>query len=73
MRIGKVWLDVGFEYNVDLDDPLMVDYAKQLLYEDVQSLHREGDLAELVRQRANSKLTEADIPDFIREVFDEEL
>jgi hypothetical protein len=65
MRIGKVRLNVRLEYVVDLDNPHMVEHAKDALYEDVQSLAAEENLGELFVVRASRNLTEEDIPEFL--------
>ena len=74
MRIGKVRLDVKFEYVVDLDNRDMVSQAKDCLFEDLQSLHRETEWAfdELIVEEESWNLSESNIPDFLREGFEEE-
>jgi len=77
MRLGKVRLDVTFEYVVDLEDKDMVAHAKECVFEDLGACHRElsgiyGDPEVLIVEEEVSGLSEADIPNFLRDNFAEE-
>jgi len=74
MRLGKV--KIISEYIVDLDNEEMVQHAKDALYEDFFNIVTFGDTQEfdfLVDiDKDNTGLKESDIPDFLKELTEEE-
>jgi hypothetical protein len=63
MKIGKVHLSM--EYIVDLDNPEMVDEAKQCLYEDLMALYKYDELFGHIETAPAPEATEDDIPAFL--------
>ena len=68
MRMGKVRLDVEFEYVVDLDNKNMVAHAKDALCEDIYNFTRDGDFEPLIVEEESPNAQEADIPEFLLEM-----
>lgn len=64
-RIGKVFINL--EYVVDLDNEAMIDEAKECLVEDLMNMAKYEEYDANIDVKADKKLTEADIPDFLTE------
>jgi hypothetical protein len=66
MKLAKMSINLG--YVVDLDNPEMVEYAKECLYEDIMSMVKYDEVVDLVQQCEcveSPDLTEDDIPEFL--------
>lgn len=69
-RVGYVELTV--RYAVDLDDKEMVQQAQDCIYEDVSNMVKYEEIAAWIKvHKADPKLRESDIPDFLLEDADE--
>ncbi len=70
MRLGRVEYSLG--YIVDLDNEEMVQHAKDAIFEDIQAAIKQGQFDwyfEIIKDEGF--LTEADIPDFLKEEANE--
>jgi hypothetical protein len=65
MRLGKVFLDI--ETIVDLDNPEMVERAKNILYEDIMYAGKFDEIFDCIKTAEAPDATEGDIPDFLLE------
>lgn len=66
MRLGKVIFNL--EYVVDLDNNKMVEDAKEILIEDVESAIRHNEATNLVEVVDSPDSKESDIPSFLLEL-----
>lgn len=75
MRLGRISFDFG--YVVDLDNPDMVAHAKDAVIEDLAQVVFQKGGSEAVEAAIDVKedntLTEADIPEFLKDAVDEEV
>lgn len=70
MRIGVVRLSL--EYVVDLDNEEMVQHAMNALYDDIHYQVKYNSVHEWITAEEEAAFTEADIPEFLLETFEEE-
>lgn len=64
-NMGKVVIHL--EYPVDLNEPEMVDYAKESLYEDIASMIKYDEVSNVIAVQEDSNLSYDDIPEFLVE------
>ena len=67
-------MSINLGYVVDLDNPEMVEYAKECLYEDIMQMVKYDKLSNLVESCEcveSPDLTEDDIPEFLVEYVKE--
>lgn len=64
-KMGKVVIHL--EYPVDLNEPDMVVYAKESLYEDIISLYKHDGIFNIITTQEDSNLSYNDIPEFLVE------
>jgi hypothetical protein len=64
MRLGRVHIGAG--YIVDLDNPDMVDEAKECLYEDIMNAVKYDELDSYVDVMEDPTVNEGDIPEFLK-------
>jgi len=72
MRLGKIYIPT--HYVVDLDAENMVHEAKDCMFEDLINAVKYNELADWVTVVEDSSLSEADIPDFLKdddEIYDD--
>jgi len=70
MRLGRV--EVRLDYVVDLDNPDMVQHAKDAIDADLTQMHPDGfDMIIHVNEDSHG-LEESDIPEFLREDEDDD-
>ncbi len=65
MKIGKV--HISLSYTVDLDNPDMVDEAKDCLYEDIMNSVKYDELYNRIVTEETPNASSNDIPDFLKE------
>ena len=65
MRTGKVYIPT--HYVVDLDNDRMVDEAKECMLEDVMNAVKFNELSNWVQVTEDNNLSEADIPEFLKD------
>jgi len=70
-RYGRVSFSIS--YVVDLDDPEMIDEAREMLAEDVQDAIRYGEVSAYIETEPDAAATEADISDYLIERREERL
>tara|TARA_R100000008_G_scaffold85643_1_gene76148 strand:+ start:1808 stop:2023 length:216 start_codon:yes stop_codon:yes gene_type:complete len=66
IRKGEVQFKVS--YAVDLDDPRMVEKARELLYEDLDRIVHDGDIADHITINESVDIKESSI-DFTRQIL----
>ena len=69
MRLGKIYISTS--YVVDLDNESMVDEAKTCMFEDITNAVKYDELASYIKVKEDISLSEADIPEFLKDVDDE--
>lgn len=68
-RLGKVTLEIS--YVVDLDDPSMVDHAKECIYEDIVDAVKHNEVDSHINiDHDDGTLQESDIPSFLFDTED---
>jgi hypothetical protein len=65
MKVGKVYISLS--YTVDLDNPNMVDEAKDCLFEDITNAVKYNELAERITIEETPNESPKNIPDFLKE------
>lgn len=65
MRLGRV--GISLNYVVDLDNPEMVQEAKDCLYEDLMNAYKYNELGANIDVVVDKTATKSDIPDFLLE------
>lgn len=65
MKLGVV--KIGLAYTVDLDNPDMVEHAKECVYEDIMNAVKYNELGGWIKTAEAPDAKESDIPDFLLE------
>jgi hypothetical protein len=66
-NLAKITIDLG--YVVDINDPDMIEHARNAFYEDVMNMVKYGELGDAIEVgEPDPSLSEEDIPSFL---FDE--
>lgn len=63
-RLGRVCISLS--YVVDLDDEVMVDEARECLYEDIMNIFKYNELHDHIDIVEDKRAKEKDIPDFLK-------
>lgn len=62
-NLGRVYFEL--DYVVDLDNPHMVEHAKQCIYEDVMTAYKYDEVQNYISVKEDKKAKAKDIPEFL--------